>query len=52
MRAREDRIEKVVVLDAPVSQVWRAITDHEALGTWFRVALDNRSRSAACRAGK
>ena len=38
--ANQDRIEKVVELKAPVSRVWRAITDHEEFGTWFRVRLD------------
>jgi uncharacterized protein YndB with AHSA1/START domain len=35
-----DRIEKTVELKAPVSRVWRALTDHEEFGTWFRVRLD------------
>ena len=36
----QDRIEKVVELAAPVARVWRAITDHEEFGKWFRVRLD------------
>jgi len=35
-----DRIEKVVELAAPVARVWRALTDHEEFGAWFRVQLD------------
>lgn len=35
-----DRIEKQVVLRAPVDRVWRAITDAEQFGQWFRVRLD------------
>jgi uncharacterized protein YndB with AHSA1/START domain len=35
-----DRIEKTIDLEAPVSRVWRALTDHEEFGTWFRVRLD------------
>jgi uncharacterized protein YndB with AHSA1/START domain len=35
-----DRIEKTVDLEAPVSRVWRALTDHEEFGTWFRVRLE------------
>ncbi|HEY1542556.1 MAG TPA: SRPBCC family protein [Xanthobacteraceae bacterium] len=35
-----DRIEKTVELKAPVSRVWRALTDHEEFGKWFRVRLD------------
>ena len=36
----QDRIEKVVDLQAPVSRVWRALTNHEEFGQWFRVRLD------------
>ncbi|MGC1413021.1 MAG: SRPBCC family protein [Acetobacteraceae bacterium] len=36
----EDRIEKRIELKAPVSRVWRALTDHREFGTWFRVALE------------
>jgi uncharacterized protein YndB with AHSA1/START domain len=32
-----DRIEKTIELEAPVSRVWRALTDHQEFGTWFRV---------------
>src|SRR5690348_16181814 len=35
-----DRIEKVVELNAPVSRVWRALTDHREFGEWFRVNID------------
>jgi uncharacterized protein YndB with AHSA1/START domain len=35
-----DRIEKSVELAAPVERVWRALTDHEEFGAWFRVRLD------------
>lgn len=35
-----DRIEKTVDLEAPVSRVWRALTDHEEFGTWFRVRIE------------
>lgn len=34
-----DRIEKVIELAAPVERVWRALTNHEEFGTWFRVDL-------------
>lgn len=36
----EDRIEKRIELKAPVSRVWRALTDHREFGTWFHVALE------------
>lgn len=35
----ENRIEKRIELNAPVSRVWRALTDHREFGEWFRVAL-------------
>jgi uncharacterized protein YndB with AHSA1/START domain len=35
-----DRIEKVIDLKAPLSRVWRALTDHQEFGTWFRVRLE------------
>jgi uncharacterized protein YndB with AHSA1/START domain len=35
-----DRIEKRIELAAPVSRVWRALTDHREFGEWFRVKLD------------
>ena len=35
-----DRIEKSIEINAPVSRVWRALTDHRAFGQWFRVRLD------------
>jgi uncharacterized protein YndB with AHSA1/START domain len=35
-----DRIEKQVTLRAPVSRVWRAITDAEEFGRWFGFTLD------------
>jgi uncharacterized protein YndB with AHSA1/START domain len=35
-----DRIEKHVVLKAPVSRVWRAVTDSSEFGEWFGVKLD------------
>lgn len=35
-----DRIEKRIELKAPISRVWRALTDHREFGTWFRVDLE------------
>lgn len=35
-----DRIEKRIELKAPVSRVWRAITDYREFGEWFQVKLD------------
>ncbi len=35
-----DRIEKRIELDAPVSRVWRAVSDYREFGEWFRVKLE------------
>jgi len=35
----DDRIEKHIELKAPVSRVWRALTDHREFGEWFKVKL-------------
>jgi uncharacterized protein YndB with AHSA1/START domain len=35
-----DRIEKQIELNAPVSKVWRALTDHQEFGEWFKVKLE------------
>ncbi|ENN86517.1 hypothetical protein RHSP_08992 [Rhizobium freirei PRF 81] len=35
-----DRIEKQVVLRAPIERVWRAITDVEEFSQWFGVKLN------------
>jgi uncharacterized protein YndB with AHSA1/START domain len=35
-----DRIEKRVVLRAPLDRVWRAISDAEEFGRWFGVRFD------------
>jgi uncharacterized protein YndB with AHSA1/START domain len=34
-----DRIEKRIELKAPISRVWRALTDHNEFGAWFGVKL-------------
>src|SRR5579863_9966320 len=36
----DDRIEKRIELNAPVSRVWRALTDYREFGEWFRVKLE------------
>ena len=35
-----DRIEKKIELNAPVSRVWQALTDYRQFGQWFCVKLD------------
>ena len=34
-------IEKRIELKAPVSRVWRALTDHQQFGEWFRVRIES-----------
>jgi uncharacterized protein YndB with AHSA1/START domain len=33
-------IEKRIELKAPVSRVWRALTDHREFGEWFRLSVE------------
>jgi uncharacterized protein YndB with AHSA1/START domain len=47
-----DRIVKQVELKAPVSRVWRALSDHNEFGQWFRVRLDGPFRQGAVSTGK
>ncbi len=35
-----DRVEKTVLLKAPLERVWRAISDSEEFGRWFGVRFD------------
>lgn len=35
-----DRIEKQVLLRAPLARVWRAITDSQQFGSWFGVKFN------------
>jgi uncharacterized protein YndB with AHSA1/START domain len=35
-----NRIEKRIELRAPVTRVWRALTDYREFGEWFRVKLE------------
>jgi uncharacterized protein YndB with AHSA1/START domain len=39
MTTQTDRIEKRVTLRAPLGKVWRAISNAQEFGTWFKVAL-------------
>ena len=41
MSTSTDRIEKEIVIKAPVKRVWRAITDSGEFGEWFRVKLSS-----------
>jgi uncharacterized protein YndB with AHSA1/START domain len=42
-----DRIEKAIVLRAPRSRVWRALTDAQEFGTWFGVKLEGPFEAGA-----
>src|SRR5262245_30032263 len=42
-----DRIEKQIVLRAPPSRVWRAVSDADEFGTWFRCKLASPFRPGA-----
>ena len=46
-----DRIIKTVQLSAPVSRVWRALTDPDEFGQWFRVKLDGPFKPGALSTG-
>ena len=47
-----DRIEKSIILHATRSRVWRAITNAEEFGTWFRVQLEGTFVQGATIRGK
>jgi uncharacterized protein YndB with AHSA1/START domain len=38
--SESNTIEKRIELKAPISRVWRALTDYREFGEWFRVKLD------------
>ena len=38
--SKTDRIEKKIVLSAPRSRVWRALSDSREFGEWFRMKLE------------
>lgn len=40
MTSSTDRIEKHVLLKAPLERVWRAISDAEEFGSWFGMRFD------------
>lgn len=52
MEKSADKIEKVIELAAPVSRVWRALTDHEEFGSWFRVRLEGPFKLGAISMGQ
>lgn len=46
-RSSTDRIEKVLVMKAPRSRVWRAVSTASEFSTWFRVTLDGEFTEGA-----
>lgn len=50
--ADQSRIEKRVILRAPRSRVWRAITNAEEFGKWFGVKLEGAFIEGAAIRGK
>lgn len=47
-----DRIVKTIELKASLSRVWRALSDHNEFGQWFRVKLDGPFKPGAVATGK
>jgi uncharacterized protein YndB with AHSA1/START domain len=47
-----DRLEKRILLRAPLTRVWRAISDSQQFGIWFGVRFDGPFVSGAPLAGK
>jgi uncharacterized protein YndB with AHSA1/START domain len=43
MNTSTDRIEKKILLKAPLSRVWRALSDAEEFGDWFGVDFKGKS---------
>lgn len=47
-----DRIEKQIVLRAPLARVWEAVSDSRAFGSWFGAAFEGPFAAGARLAGK
>jgi uncharacterized protein YndB with AHSA1/START domain len=52
MGTNTDRIEKKVLLRAPIGRVWRAVSDAHQFGEWFGVAFDGPFIPGASMTGK
>lgn len=52
MAGNTDRIEKRVLLRAPVERVWRAIADSAQFGSWFGVRFDGPFAAGARLTGR
>jgi uncharacterized protein YndB with AHSA1/START domain len=49
MTSSTDRIERNIMLKAPRSRVWRALSNAEEFGNWFGVALNGKTFTAGRR---
>ena len=49
MNTSTDRIERTILLKAPRSRVWRALSNAEEFGNWFGVALKGKVFAAGQR---
>jgi len=52
MTTDTDRIEKQIMLRAPLDRVWRAISDAAEFGTWFGVEFDGQFAPGASVSGR
>jgi uncharacterized protein YndB with AHSA1/START domain len=52
MATSTDRIEKQVLLKAPRARVWRALTDVQEFGSWFRVNMETGFSPGAVARGR
>src|SRR5215471_20468171 len=52
MGADTDRIQKQVILKAPVERVWRAVSDSSRFGEWFGVRFEGPFVAGATIKGK
>jgi len=52
MTSSTDRIEKQILLKAPLERVWRAISDSQEFGIWFGVRFDGSFAPGARLTGK
>lgn len=52
MTTTTDRIEKQVLLRAPLERVWKAISDARQFGTWFGIEFDAQFAPGATVSGK
>jgi len=52
MKTDDEKIEKIIELQAPLKRVWRALTDATEFGRWFRVDLDGPFEPGRVSTGK